>query len=88
MYQTMRVVIQIKGHFSTACIKADDNCMLIRMHQCGQGANTVAKIREVSRWLEEVMKKEREVQWLAKLRSGQHGQKGGFWYKFPRNAIR
>ena len=38
--------------------------------------------------LEEVMKKEREVQWLAKLRSGQHGQKGGFWYKFPRNAIR
>ena len=41
----------------------------------------VAKRREVSHWMEEVMKKEREVQWLAKLRGGQLGQKGRFLVK-------
>ena len=38
----------------------------------------VAKRREVSHWMEEVMKQEREVQWLAKLRGGQLVQKGRF----------
>ena len=37
-----------------------------------------AKRREGAVWLEEVMKKEREVQWLAKLRGGQLVQKGRF----------
>ena len=41
----------------------------------------VAKRREVSHWMEEVMKKEREVQWLAKLRGGQLVQKGRFLVK-------
>jgi hypothetical protein len=38
----------------------------------------VAKRREVSHWMEEAMKQEREVQWLAKLRGGQLVQKGRF----------
>ena len=38
----------------------------------------VAKRREVAHWMEEVMKKDREVQWLAKLRGGQLVQKGRF----------
>ena len=37
-----------------------------------------AKRREGSAWMEEEMKKEREVQWLAKLRGGQLVQKGRF----------
>ena len=37
-----------------------------------------AKRREGSAWLEERMKNEREVQWLAKLRGGQLVQKGRF----------
>ena len=37
-----------------------------------------AKRREGSAWMEEVMKNEREVQWLAKMRGGQLVQKGRF----------
>ena len=51
---------------------------LDRMHQCGQVAQLAAKRRKGTAWLEEVMKKDREVQWLAKVRGGQLVQKGRF----------
>ena len=72
------VVGQLRRQLSTASIRAASNCLLDRMHQCGEGANMVAKRREVAHWMEEVMKKDREVQWLAKLRGGQLVQKGRF----------
>ena len=72
------VVGQLRRQLSTASIRAASNCLLDRMHQCGQGAQMAAKRREGSAWLEERMKNEREVQWLAKLRGGQLVQKGRF----------
>ena len=72
------VVGQLRRRLSTAAIRAGSNCLLDRMHQCGQGAQLAAKRREGSSWLEEAMKKEREVQWLAKVRGGQLVQKGRF----------
>ena len=72
------VVGQLRRRLRTAAIRAGSNCLLDRMHQCGQGAQLVAKRREGSSWLEEAMKKEREVQWLAKVRGGQLVQKGRF----------
>jgi hypothetical protein len=72
------VVGQLRRRLSTAAIRAGSNCLLDRMHQCGQGAQLAAKRREGSSWLEEAMKKEREVQWLAKVRRGQLVQKGRF----------
>ena len=65
------VVGQLRRQLSTASIRAASNCLLDRMQQCGEGAQMAAKRREWSAWMEEVMKKEREVQWLAKLRGGQ-----------------
>ena len=72
------VVGQLRRQLSTAAIRAGSNCLLDRMHQCGQGAQLAAKRREGSTWLEEMMKKEREVQRLAKVRGGQLVQKGRF----------
>ena len=72
------VVGQLRSQLSNAAIRAVSNCLLDRMHQCGQGAQMAAKRREGSAWLEEVMKKEWEVQWLAKVRGGQLVQKGRF----------
>ena len=72
------VVGQLRRQLRTASIRAASNCLLDRMHQCGQGAHMAAKRREGSAWLEEVMKKDREVQWLAKVRGGQLVQKGRF----------
>ena len=53
---------QLRRRLSTAAIRAGINCILDRMHQCGQGAQLAAKRREGTSWLEEAMKKEREVQ--------------------------
>ena len=72
------VVGQLRRRLSTAAIRAGSNCLLNRMHQCGQGAQLAAKRREGASWLEEAMKQEREVQWLAKIRGGQLVQKGRF----------
>ena len=72
------VVGQLRRQLSTTSVRAASNCLLDRMHQCGQGAQMAAKRREGSAWMEEVMKKEREVQWLAKIRGGQLVQKGRF----------
>ena len=72
------VVGQLRRRLSTAAIRAGSNCLLDRMHQCGQGAQLAAKRREGASWLEEAMKQEREVQWLAKIRGGQLVQKGRF----------
>ena len=72
------VVGQLRRQLSTASIRAANNCLLDRVHQCGQGAQLAAKRREGTARMEEVMKKERETQWLAKLRGGQLVQKGRF----------
>ena len=72
------VVGQLRRQLSTVSIIAASNCLLDRMHQCGEGASLAAKRREVSTFLEERMKEERQVQWLAKLRGGQLVQKGRF----------
>ena len=56
------VVGQLRRQLSTASVRAASNCLLDRMHQCGEGANMVAKRMEVAHWMEEVMKKDREVQ--------------------------
>ena len=72
------VVGQLRRQLSTVSIRAASNCLLDRMHQCGEGASLAAKRREVSTFLEERMNEERQVQWLAKLRGGQLVQKGRF----------
>ena len=73
------VVGQLRRQLSTASIRAASLCLLDRVHQCGEGAALAAKRREVNLVLEERMKGERELQWLAKLRGGQIVQKGQFF---------
>ena len=73
------VVGQLRRQLSTASIRAASQCLLDRMHQCGEGAALAAKRREVNLVLEERMRGERELQWLAKLRGGQVVRKGQFF---------
>ena len=73
------VVGQLRRQLSTACIRAASQCLLDRMDQCGEGAALAAKRREVNLVLEERMRGERELQWLAKLRGGQVVRKGQFF---------
>ena len=72
------VVGQLRRQLSTAAIRAASSCLLDRMHQCGEGAALASRRREVNLQLEERMRKEREVQWLARVRGGQIVKKGSF----------
>ena len=73
------MVGQLRRQLSTASIRAASLCLLDRVHQCGEGAALAAKRREINLVLEERMKGERELQWLAKLKGGQIIQKGQFF---------
>ena len=74
------VIGQLRRQLSSACIRAANQCLLDRMNQCGEGAALAARRREVCHYLEEKMRKERELQWLAKLRGGQIIHKGQFFH--------
>ena len=53
--------------------------MLDRVHQIGEGAALISKWREVMMALEERMERERETQWLSKLR-GRNVLRKGYIY--------
>ena len=72
------VIGQLRRQLSTVAIRAGTQCLLDRMHQCGQGAAMAAKRREVNLRVEEMMRREREIQWLAKVRGGRLVRKGEF----------
>ena len=69
------VVGQLRRQISTASVRTASNCLVDRMHQCGQGAQMAAKRRKGSAWMEEAIKKEWGVLWLSKLCGGQLVQK-------------
>ena len=73
------IVGQLRRQLSTASIRAASQCLLDRMHQCGEGAALAAKRREINLVLEDRMGRERELQWLAKVRGGQVVRKGQFF---------
>ena len=50
------VVGQLRRQLSTASIRAASQCLLDRMHQCGEGAALASKRREVNFALEERMR--------------------------------
>ena len=72
------VIGQLRRQLSTVAMRAGTQCLLGRMHQCGQGAAMAAKRREVNLKVEEMMRREREIQWLAKVRGGRLVRKGEF----------
>ena len=63
------VVGQLRRQLSTACIRAGSQCLLDRMHQCGEGAHMAAKRRDTSHQVEMAMRHDREIQWLARVRN-------------------
>ena len=73
------VVGQIRRNLSTATIRAAMSCLLSRMNQCGEGAALAAKRREVNLREEELMRRERELQWISRVRGGPIIRKGQFF---------
>ena len=70
------VVGQLRRQLSTACVRAASQCLLDRMHQCGEGANMASRRREASVQVELAMRAERDLQWVSRVRGPvvHHGQ--------------
>ena len=56
------IVGQLRRQISTASVRAGSQCLLDRMHQCGEGAAPASKRRDYCQVLEERMRHERELQ--------------------------
>jgi hypothetical protein len=67
---------QLRRWLSTASLRASMACMLDRVHQIGEGAALISKRREETLALEERMEREREAQWVAKIRGRNILRKG------------
>ena len=67
---------QLRRWLSTASLRASMACMLDRVHQIGEGAALISKRREETLALEERMEREREAQWVAKVRGKNILRKG------------
>ena len=72
---------QLRRWLSTASLRASMACMLDRVHQIGEGAALISKRREMTLALEERMERERETQWLSKLRGRNVLRKGHIFLK-------
>ena len=59
---------QIRRQLSTTCIRAASQCLLDRMHQCGEGGTMASRRREGNRQLELAMQGERERQFISRVR--------------------
>lgn len=60
------ITSQIRRRLSQVVIKSQVDCRLSRLHQIGSGSRGMIKRREWALREEDMMKKERQVQWLRK----------------------
>ena len=60
------ITSQIRRRLSQVVIKAQVDCLLSRLHQVGQGNGAMLKRREWAHREDEMMRKERQAQWLRK----------------------
>ena len=72
------VVGQIRRMLSTASVRAQAQCLLTRMSSVGEGVGQAYKRRQWAAVEEERMRKERQVQWLGRIRGSNTVRKGQF----------
>ena len=62
------ITSQLRRRISAATVRANITCLLERMAQVGEGAKRAGERRDLVRVEEERMRKDRETQWLARVR--------------------
>ena len=70
---------QIRRTISTAVVRANAACLLSRMSQVGEGASLASKRRDFVRLEEVKMRREREAQWLSRIRGRGLIRRGQFF---------
>ena len=62
------ITSQLRRRISSATVRANFTCLLERMAQVGEGAKRAGKRRSWERLEEERMRRDRQAQWLARVR--------------------
>ena len=62
------ITSQLRRRISSATVRANFTCLLERMAQVGEGAKRAGKRRSWERVEEERMRRDRQTQWLARVR--------------------
>ena len=73
-----KVVGQVRRMLSTASVRAQAQCLLTRMSSVGEGVGQIAKRRQWAAAQEERMRKEREAQWIGRVRGRNIVRRGQF----------
>ena len=71
---------QLRRQLSTVNLRASMACLLDRMHQCGEGGRMRGKRQEWMMVVEERMRREREAQWVARVRGKTLLRKGHIFH--------
>ena len=70
------ITAQIRRRLSLAAVKAQVECLLSRLHQVGPGSKAMMQRREWAQREDELMKRERDAQWMRKIEGVQTLRKG------------
>ena len=73
------IVGQIRRCLSVAVVRANATCLLDRLHQVGKGVATANVRREKTQWEADVMRRERENEWSARVGRNFHSR--GLFFK-------
>ena len=72
------IVGQIRRAFSTTCVRAQAQCLISRMNKLGQGYALAARRRQWAAKEEENMRRERQAQWIGRIRGKSLIRRGQF----------
>ena len=70
---------QIRRSLSTTCVRAQAQCLLSRMNSIGKGFAEATKRRQWASKEEERMRKERQAQWLGRIKGEKYCRRGQFF---------
>ena len=73
------IVGQIRRRLSLATVKANTTCMLSRLSLTGEGASAAGKRRKWQRRQEDLMNRERQANWQARISGHSIMRNGRFW---------
>ena len=72
------VVGQVRRMLSVTCVRAQAQCLLMRMSFVGEGVSMAIKRRQVAANQEVMMRREREAQWFSRVRGRNVMNRGHF----------
>ena len=73
------IVGQVRRKLSVACVRANMTCLLSRLSLIGEASKQASKRRQQQAWLEDNMRRERQAQWIGRIKHHGIFHRGAFF---------